>query len=315
MSVAFGSLVWQNGIQMKRNNFANQIILLLVCFFVGACGFLKGKSDVKTIRIGLQPTDGEKSVELLRAELSRRLNAEVSFVISKDYSDLVEKFKKKELDFAFFTALNFIKAEQEAGAKALLKKVYGKDEFYYSALVTLVNSGIKGAGDLKGKRVGFVDPKSTSGYFYPRLMLNGLGFEKESESKSGVKPEFFGTHEKALQALLDKKVDFVGVWSSSPQSGEGAWTEFAKHNSAFDAKMVKVLKYSDPIPNDAFAVRDDYFKSNPMQVYQVMETLIGISEEPDGVLKKTLNVERLATATSRHYDSVRELENLLKQEK
>jgi hypothetical protein len=52
-----------------------------------------------------------------------------------------------------------------------------------------------------------------------------------------------------------------------------------------------------------------------MQVYQVMETLIGISEEPDGVLKKTLNVERLATATSRHYDSVRELENLLKQEK
>lgn len=50
-----------------------------------------------------------------------------------------------------------------------------------------------------------------------------------------------------------------------------------------------------------------------MIVFKLMESLIGLSEEPGNVLKKSLDVERLTTATSRHYDSVRALQELVKE--
>jgi phosphonate transport system substrate-binding protein len=276
----------------------------------------KGLSQTQQqVRIGLQPTDGENNLEDLRVDLSKRMGMDVSFVISKNYDELVEMFKSKKLDFAFFTALNFLKAEREAGAKALLKKVYGKDEFYYSALVVLADSGIQKISNIKGKKIGFVDPKSTSGYFYPRVMLRSEGFDAgvKASAENVLEHEFFGTHDKALKGLLDGKVDVVGVWASDPKTGEGAWSEDKIKALNSKNKKFKVLLYSEPIPNDAFAVRGDFFKQNPMFVYQIMESLIGASEDRSGVLKKALNVDRLVTATSRHYDSVRGLENLIKQ--
>jgi phosphonate transport system substrate-binding protein len=283
------------------------------------CSFFKSSQTkvppAGVIRIGLQPTDGEKSLENLRIDLSKRLNIEVQFVISKDYSELVDLFKSKDLDFAFFTALNFLKAEREAGAKALLKKVYGSDEFYYSALVTLDGNGINRIKDIKGKRIGFVDPKSTSGYFYPRVMLRYENFDAGpgASAETNLEYEFFGTHEKALAGLMEGKVDFVGVWSSAPSMNEGAWTDARVQELNKSKRKFKVLLYSEPIPNDAFAVRSDFFETKPLVVYQVMEAFISAGEDPKGILKTSLNVERLVPATSRHYDSVRGLENLLKE--
>src|SRR5262245_14428879 len=88
------------------------------------------KTEVNVIRIGVLPNEGARGVAPLQQDLERRLGMKVEFVVPKDYSALVESFKKKDVDFAFFTALIFLQAEREAGAKALLKKVYGKSEFY-----------------------------------------------------------------------------------------------------------------------------------------------------------------------------------------
>jgi ABC-type phosphate/phosphonate transport system substrate-binding protein len=102
----------------------------------------------------------------------------------------------------------------------------------------------------------------------------------------------------------------VGVWSDDPKMGTGAWSdpEFEKTGSKF-----RVLGVSDPIPNDAFAVRETFYTENPMLVFRMMESLIGMSEGPkeDQVLKKVFDIDGLVTATSRHYDSVKELQELV----
>ena len=272
---------------------------------------------VERIVIGMQPNEKIKDVEPFRQELEKRLGGiKVNIQIPTEYSQLVDLFKRGEIDFAFFTALNFIEAERDAGAKALLKKVYDGKEFYYSSIVVRADSKIKKISDLKGKKIGFVDPKSTSGYLYPRVMLRAAGLD----SGLGVAPgpttlayDFFGNHENSVQALLDKKVDAIGVWGDEPKSNRGAWT--AKTFAALPPNTFRVLTVSDPIPNDAFAVREVFFSKHPLEVFKVMEALIGMSDDPNHVLKIAFDVERMATATSRHYDGVRALESLVKETK
>jgi phosphonate transport system substrate-binding protein len=230
----------------------------------------------------------------------------VELVVSPDYAELVKRFKNAELDFAFFSPLNFVEAERTAGAKVLLKKVYDTSEFYWSAIIVRNDSSVKKVSDLKGKKFGYVDPKSASGYLYALHLLQAGGVTKDE-----VQGEFLGTHDGALAALIDKKVDAAAVWGDGPDAGTGAWNLLAKTRP--EAADVRVLVWSDPIPNDAFAVRAAFYEQQPMVSFKVMEALIGMSDDGDKVLKKVFNTERMATATSRHYDTVRALEKVLAQ--
>lgn len=286
--------------------------LNVVSIFLVFSGCANKGESLKTIRIGFQPNESAKDLGPLEQDLERRLGRNLDFVKTTSYDELVGLFKQGKVDFAFFSPLTFIQAEREADAKALLKKVYGSNEFYFSAIIVRNDNKIKKWVDLKGKRIGFVDPKSTSGFLYPRMMLLQEGFDSGPGANSGeiLAHEFFGTHDKALEALQAEKVDAVGVWAEEPSTQKGAWTDGKFSGGA--SIPFKVLQYSEPIPNDAFAVRSGFYEKNPNLVFQVMEAFISASEDPRKILKKSLDVDRMATATSRHYDSVRGLENLVK---
>ncbi len=285
---------------------------LILISFLGGCQEPIGKSKVQKIVIGIQPNEKEKDLEQFKKELGARTQLEVETDISKDYSALIEKFKDGKVDFAFFSPLTFITAEKTANAKVLLKKVYGKNEFYYSAILVRSDSKISKLSELKNKVFGFVDKKSTSGYLYPRVMLRSVGLDAGEGLNVGgpvLRSEYFGTHQDTVKALLDKKVDAIGVWADEPASSRGAWTDAPFDSTT--AKSLRVISISDPIPNDAFAVREDFYKQNAMAVYSVMEALIGMSAGESTTMKKVFDVDAMATATSRHYDSVRAVDSLL----
>ncbi len=252
-----------------------------------------------SISIGLQPNEGTADLETFKSELARLSGLSVNVVISGDYQDLVTKFKNAKVDFAFFSPVNFVTAEKEAGAKVLLKKVYGKSEFYFSAIIVKADSLLKKLSDLKSKKIGFVDPKSASGFLYPKSMLKEAGLGEDNYSQA-----FSGTHDIAVNDLNDGKFDAVAVWSDTPEAGGGAWSEFEKTHPG---TKFRVLQYSDPIPNDAFAVRSDFYSEHPEIAFRIMEALITMSDTEVQALKKVFDTDKMTTATSRHYDSVRKM--------
>jgi phosphonate transport system substrate-binding protein len=312
MSLALFYRAWQNGVVKNKRRwsscfFVGMFLCLALC--VGACTKFESKQHIV---IGVQPNEANKPLSVLQEALERRVGVGVQFFVPKDYEELIHRFRAGDVDFAFFSPLTFILAEESAGAKALLKKVYGKDEFYYSAILVLRSSKVKTLDQLKGKRFGFVDPKSTSGFLVPGSMLKRRGvfvnLENAEANEGGAKGEFFGTHQKALQALMENKVDAVGVWANAPGVGGGAWTRDVPNGE----KLFRVLEISNPIPNDAFAVREAYYAKNHQVVFRVMEALIDLSSGGDqAVLKRVLDVDSMTTATSRHYDSVRELKSFV----
>jgi len=314
---------WQNGSLMILPLAKHFLKRFVFCLVLGALAFAGCKdregpaipTSRNHVTIGVLPNEAKRDLGLLQKELEKRLGLTVRVWVPKDYSDLVDGFKRGEVDFAFFTALLFLQAEREAGAKALLKKVYGRSEFYYSAVITRADSKIRRLQDLKGKKIGFVDPKSTSGFLYPRVLLRAAGLDASpgrAASVTVLESKFFGTHAANVQALLDGQIDAAGVWANEEGTERGSWTD--KPFTESDARKIRVLKLSDPIPNDAFAVRGSLYTENPMLVLRVMEALISMGEETNGALKKVIDADKMATATSRHYDSVRAIESLLKED-
>ena len=261
------------------------------------------ENEVKNIRIGILPNEKGKNLELFRTELAKKIGVGVETQIPDEYEGMVKEFKDGKIDFAFFPPLASIQAEKDAGAKILLKKVYGKSEFYFSGIVVRSDSKIKKLKDLQKVKFGFVDPKSTSGYLYPRALLKQAGIDLKT-----MPSEFFGTHGNAIAALVSGKVDAIGVWVDEPGTNKGAWDQVPGVSS----KQLKVLQFSEPIPNDSFTVRQAFYSEHPLLVLKVMEALISLGDGPNSVLKQVFDVDRMATATSRHYDAVRAYEEFLK---
>jgi phosphonate transport system substrate-binding protein len=233
----------------------------------------------------------------------------INVYISKNYDGLVDAMKDKKVDFAFFSALTFVDAEKRANAKPLLKKVW-EEPYYYSAIITLKSSGIKKIQDLKGKRFGFVDEKSASGHLYPLVMLYKKGIDPDHFFKE---TKFYGTHENSVKALVNGDVDAVAVYSNDAKDKSTAWSRFAPDR----VKDIKVLWTSDPIPNDPFCVRTDFYDEYPQFTLNMMAALIDYQDMPaeKNVLKNLFGVKAMAPATSRQYDPVRELADFLSQKK
>lgn len=257
----------------------------------------------QSITLGLIPSEDpvklkKNGLELAKT-LQKKLGVNVNLYIPKTYQGLIDAMKSKKVDFAFFTAMSFVFAEKQAGAKVLLKKVWD-GPFYYSVILTRKDSKIKTLKDLKGKSFGFVDEKSTSGYLHPRVQLKKVGLDHQKD----LKTSFHGNHQGAAKALLDGKVDAISVFADTPEGGKNA----VDMNFPDRSKDVAVLWVSQPIPNDPFVVREDFYEKYPQFTHEMMFAFIDLKEDPKGnMLKNYLGCSEVMMATTKQYDPVREL--------
>lgn len=263
---------------------------------------LASKGTPEKIVIGFNPGGDPARIKTkaaeLAADLQKQIGLPIHVLISKDYDGLVEAMKDKKVDFAFLTAKTFVTAEEKAGAKVLLKKVWS-EPFYFATLITRKSSKITKLKDLKGKRVTFVDRSSASGYLYPSVALAREGL-KESDYADVV---FSGNHAASVQTLEKGATDAIATFADSKKAESGAWTKFG----ALKGKDVRVLWVSEPIPNDPFCVRQEFYNEWPLVTHSLMLALVDVFDSKRGDYAELLGAKELMPATSRQYDPVREM--------
>ncbi len=296
-----------------KQRFRQILFFALTVLIGGACLAQQGREEKgpSAIVIGVQPGGHiedlrQQSLELAQ-DLQARLHIPVNIYISKNYEGLIEAMKSKKVDFAFFSAMTFVTAEKQAAAKVLLKKVW-QDPYYFSAIVSPANGSIRKVADLKGKKIAFVDEKSTSGYLYPQVALKKAGLKKD-DFKEVV---FSGNHQNSIQLLEGGKIDAAAVFSDDQKGQFGAWTKFATKKG----HKYRVLWISEPIPNDPFCVRQDFYEQYPKVTHNLMFALVDLMSESQNKGKYTeiLGSRDLIPATSRQYDPVREMVKTLNAE-
>ena len=195
-----------------------KILLALFSFIfvfsiVGCSTKTETKKEEKVIKMGFVPLkNSEKLVEDLKPisdYLSERLGVKVEAFTASNYIGVVEGLGSGSVDFGIIPPFSSLLAQKQSNAKPILtsKGKTGKPG-YTAELYVRKDSGIKSLQDVKGKKVAFVDPSSSSGYIYPGAMLVNAGLNLDKD----ISYQFSGGHDKSLQLLLNKDVDVIATF-------------------------------------------------------------------------------------------------------
>ncbi len=154
--------------------------------------------------------------------LEQVYNVPVKFFTFKDYAGTMESFLGGNLDYTWFGASGYAGMyleNSEAGEPVLTRMQPSGDMGYYSVMVARKDSGIEKLEDMKGKKLGFADPNSTSGFLVPSIELAEKFGNLDDYFASA---EFMGGHENGVLAVLNKDVDASVTWVLALANGTKA---------------------------------------------------------------------------------------------
>jgi phosphonate transport system substrate-binding protein len=221
--------------------------------------------ELKNFRVGI--LGGENEADRLRNfqcmidQLPKAIGVEkVSLFPAADYDGVIQGLLGGTLDYAELGASAYAKvylANKEAVQPILTTVQTDGSTGYVSVMVARKDSGMTKLADMKGKKLGFADPDSTSGYLVPVSALpRDVGAPvKEFFSETG----FGGGHEQLVLEVLKGTFAAGTTWAS----GVGAFKD--GYSSGNLRKMVDkgILKMdelvelwkSPLIPNGPVVVR------------------------------------------------------------
>ncbi|MCF6120973.1 MAG: phosphonate ABC transporter substrate-binding protein [Mesorhizobium sp.] len=241
-----------------------KILFGAVSILAMAVGAVQAR-DLKEFRVGI--LGGENEADRLRNyqcfadHIKQVLGVEkVSLFPAADYDGVIQGLLGGTLDFAELGASAYAKVylENKDAVQPILTTIQTDGSTGYRAvMVARADSGIKTLADMKGKKLGFADPDSTSGYLIPVTSLpKDIGMDVKSYFAS---TGFGGGHEQLVLEVLKGTFDAGTTWAS----GVGDFND--GYSSGNLRKMVDkgVLKMDDLvelwqsplIPNGPLVVR------------------------------------------------------------
>lgn len=264
-----------------------------------------------TLLIGFAPWEnpGEihKVAEQVTKLLSKELKMRVESRVASDYAGVVEAMRGGRVHMAFFPPAAYVLAEQKANARVILKSMFKGKSAYYAAVITRKDSGLNSLEDLKGKTFAFVDPSSTSGSIYPRVLLMNAGIKPERDFRQVINA---GGHDSVVLAVFNKRVAAGACYANDPDAKQAAWTAKTDGSpgvlpKASDQHQIKVLAMSPPIPADNIAVRSDL---DPAITNRIKAFFLKLSSTPEGRdrIRQLYRVDGFTEAQPADYAPVRE---------
>ena len=199
--------------------------------------------------------------------LTEHVGARVVLYIATNYGDLRTQMERGTVDIGSFSPAAYIDAAAGGKIRIIAQSIISGSAFYTGVIIVRKDSGITSLADLKGKRFAFVDPKSASGYVYPRAMLIEKGVNPDAFFASTA---FAGTHDKVIRAVLAGDADAGAIFEDALriEQGKGQPTE-----------LLTVVASTEPIPHDAIAVRADL---DPELTAKIQKALTTMTESPAG---------------------------------
>ena len=176
--------------------------------------------DLKEFRIGILGGENEadrlRNFQCMTEKLPSVLGVEkVSLFPAADYDGVVQGLLGGTLDYAELGASAFAKvylAKADAVEPILTTVQTDGSSGYYSIMVARKDSGITKIEDIKGKKLGYADPDSTSGYLVPLVTLpEALGAPVDQVVAS---TGFGGGHENLVLEVVKGTFDVGTTWGS-----------------------------------------------------------------------------------------------------
>jgi phosphonate transport system substrate-binding protein len=190
------------------------------------------------------------------------LGVETKLFTPADYDGVIQGLLGGTIDMAWLGASAYAKTyltDPEAVDVVLVKTNLDGSYAYHSIGFARKDSGITSLEDMKGKKFGFGDPNSTSGYLIPSVeipMATGATMDNGDYFGEVV---FTGGHEQTIVAVANGDVDAGVTWAD----GQGNWEDGynsgalrkAVDSGIVDMNDIVEIWKSKPIPEGPIVLR------------------------------------------------------------
>jgi phosphonate transport system substrate-binding protein len=235
--------------------------------------------------------------------LAKETGKKIQFFMPTSYAAVVEGLLGKFVDVAVLGPYSYVIASDKDDTIEVFA-TYAKraghlqveGPGYAAALVTKKGSKFTDIDSLEGSVLGLVDPGSTSGNLFPRVVFSkNVGGDLDAYFGKVV---YTGSHELSTVAVANGKVDaaFVAThrFDNVVNKGDVALEDF------------NVLWMSPPIPQDPFVFRNTLCEDIQTSI---RATFLGLSMENEGEATFLNNVksDRFVAVSSADYDVIRDL--------
>lgn len=271
---------------------------LVVAGLAAGTAFAQGRENPELVRIALLPDENAATIIQnagpLRQYLADRLGRDVEIVVTTDYSSMIEAMRFGRIEVGYFGPLSYVLAKSRAPEiEPFAVGVANGKPTYRSILIATVDGPVQTMADVAGKPFAFGDQASTSSHLAPRTTLAKAGLIANED----YQPVHLGKHDAVARSVAAGQVPAGGLSEEI--------FEVLSEDGRLDASKVRILGYSDPLPNYPLT----------LQGYLVPELKEAIRaaflELDDPEILQLFRVERLAPATDADYEVLREMATIL----
>ena len=245
------------------------------------------------IIVGINPFTSPADIKEMYVPVLERIfhsiGMKVKVMIVKDYESLGRNIKDGLLDGGWFSPMAYTTACEIADITPVATpKVNGKD-YYNGYIITRTDSGINDIADLGGKRFGYVDKGSASGYLYARYSIQQAGFDPE---KFLGEVTFAGSHDQVINGVLNGDYAAGATYNEAYEKAE---------KSGVDMSKIKIISKTGNIQKDAIAFNN---KMNPELLEKIRGAFVNFNDF-NGI---TTPVTGFVEGKDSNYDLIREVQ-------
>ncbi|MEM9522367.1 MAG: phosphate/phosphite/phosphonate ABC transporter substrate-binding protein, partial [Actinomycetota bacterium] len=241
-----------------------------------------------TLVYGAVPAENAQTIEdyVTPQIIADELGVEIEFIQAADYAGVIEGTIAEEVDIASFGGFSYVIATG-AGADLSVAGLWAGDDpssigDYRSYLITQPGSEVNTVADLRGKKVCFVDPGSTSGFLFPSALLLAEGIDP-SETSTDIEATFAGGHDASALAVANGDCDAGFAYDTMVteqliESGDigGVIDEVEDETVNGDSADLRIIDKSAPIAAPPLAVGNWLPESMQEAIIEIVTTKVNV---------------------------------------
>ena len=258
-----------------------------------------------TLKVALLPDENAATIiqdnKAFAAYLKKALNKDIQLVVTTDYSSMIEAARFGRIDLAYFGPASYtIAKDKMAGGEIDIEPFAARlkrgSTTYQSIIIAGVDVDVKKIADIKGKgfQVAFGDQASTSSHFAPKYTMIKFGVMPGTDYKEN----FVGAHDAVA----------VNVQNGNAHIGGLSKPIFEKlvARKIINPKKIKILGYSDPLPQYPWAMRSDFTPDLKKAIRGAFFSLKKGNKEAEAILKP-FKADGFAEIRDSDYDIIRDI--------
>jgi phosphonate transport system substrate-binding protein len=171
---------------------------------------LSGISHAEELTIGLIPEQNVfkqmKRYQPIGEYIEKKSDIKINFTILSRYGNIIESFKNKKLDGAFWGSFTGAMAIKKLGVQPLVRPVNLDGTSSYRGYIFVHRgSAIDSVDRMRHSVIAFVDKATTAGYLFPVAYFKDHGV---NNIDTYFKEYYFtGSHDAAIYAVLNKEAE------------------------------------------------------------------------------------------------------------